>query len=135
MAEELPLVIHWDTFHLDITDPLERFKHSRFNYLFKNEDAKLIMGFFELEDGAEVIGELIGGGTSDEIMVVLEGQLYVSAPGMPEEVARPGDLIACMRYRQTRVAAKERARVFFVVQGISPDEAERTMRGRELGAS
>lgn len=135
MAEELPLVIHWDTFHLDITDPLKRFKHSRFNYLFKNEDAKLIMGFFELEDGAEVIGELIGGGTSDEIMVVLEGQLYVSAPGMPEEVARPGDLIACMRYRQTRVAARERARVFFVVQGISPEEAERTMRGGEPGAS
>jgi hypothetical protein len=134
MAEELPLVIHWDTFPLDIRDPLKRFKHSRFNYLFRNEDAKLIMGFFELEDGAEVIGELIGGGTSDEIMVVLEGQLYVSAPGMPEEVARPGDLIACMRYRQTRVAAKERARVFFVVQGISPDEAERTMRGEEPGA-
>ena len=128
MTEELPLVIHWDTFPLDITDPLKRFKHSRFNYLFKNEDAKLIMGFFELENGSEVVGELIGGDTSDEMMVVLEGQLYVSAPGMPEEVAGPGDLVACMRYRQTRVAAKERARVFFVVQGLSPEEAERVMR-------
>jgi hypothetical protein len=34
-----------------------------------------------------------------------------------------------MRYRQTRVAARGRARVFFVVHGINPADAERTMRG------
>jgi hypothetical protein len=128
MVKELPLVIHWDTFPLDLSDPLKRFKHSRFNYFFKEAEAQLIMGFWEAEDGAEVVGEIIGGGTSDEIMVVLEGQLHVSAPGVPEQVAEPGDLVACMRYRQTRVAAKGRARVFFVVHGISPQEAERAMR-------
>ena len=130
MTEQLPLVIHWDTFPLDISDP-KRFKLSHFNYLYKNEDARLIMGYWEAEEGAEVIGEMVGGGTSDEIMVVLEGELHVSTPGMAEQVARAGDLVACMRDRQTRVAVKERTRVFFVVQGISPATAERVMRGLE----
>lgn len=131
MTEELPLVIHWDTFPLDLTDPLKRFKLTRFNYLLKDQEAQLLMGFWEAEDGVEVVGEIIGGGTADEVMVVLEGQLYVSAPGIPEQIAGPGDLIAAMHYRQTRVVAKERARVFFIVYRIDPEEAERAMRGAE----
>ncbi len=131
MAEELPLVIHWDTFPLDLTDPLKRFKLTRFNYLLKDPEAQLLMGFWEMEDGSETVGEIIGGGTADEIMVVLEGQLYVSAPGIPEQVAGPGDLIAAMHYRQTRVVSKERARVFCIVWRIDPEEAERAMRGAE----
>lgn len=131
MPEELPIVIRWDTFPLDLRDPLKRFKHSQFNYFFKDQEAQLLMGLWEVEDGAETVGEIIGGGTSDEIMVVLEGQLHVSAPGIPEQVAGPGDLVACMRYRQTRVVAKGRARVFFVVHGIDPEQAERTMQGAD----
>ena len=131
MPEELPIVIRWDTFPLDLRDPLKRFKHSQFNYFFKDQEAQLLMGLWEVEDGAETVGEIIGGGTSDEIMVVLEGELHVSAPGIPEQVAGPGDLVACMRYRQTRVVAKGHARVFFVVYGIDPEQAERTMRGAD----
>jgi ethanolamine utilization protein EutQ (cupin superfamily) len=126
--QELPLVIRWDTFPLDISDP-KRFKVSQFNYLYKNHEAKLIMGYWEAEDGVEIIGEMVGGGTSDEIMVVLEGQLYVSTPGEPSRVARPGDLVACLRNRETRIEVRERTRVFFVVQGIQPDVAEGVMRG------
>jgi len=74
---------------------------------------------------------MIGGCTSDEIMVVLEGELHVSAPGMPEQIAWPGDLVAAMRYRQTRVEVKGRARVCFIVTGIDPEEAETLMRGGE----
>lgn len=132
MNEGFPLVIHWGTFPLDLTDPLKRFKRARFNYFYKDPEAKLLIGLWEVEDGSEIIGELIGGGTSDEIMVVLEGELHVSAPGMPEQIARPGDLVAAMRYRQTRVEVKGRARVCFIVNGIDPEEAETLMRGGEL---
>lgn len=129
MAEELPLVVRWDTFPLDLNDPLERFKVSRFNYFHKDREAQVLMGFWEAEDGAEVVGEIVGGGIADEVMVVLEGQLHVSAPGIPEQVAGPGDVITAMHYRQTRIAAKDRARAFFIVYRHDPEEMDRVIRG------
>jgi len=48
-----------------------------------------------------------------------------------EEIARPGDVVACMHYRQTRVVAKERARVLFVCWRIDPEEVEEAMRAAE----
>jgi len=130
-TDQLPLVVRWGSYPLDRADPLPRFAWSRFNYFLKDPEARVMMGFWEVEEGEEVVGEIVGGGTADEIMVVLEGQLYVSAPGMPEEIAGPGDVVACMHYRQTRVEAKERARVLFVCWRIDPEEVEEAMRAAE----
>ena len=124
MTEELPLVVRWNTFPLDIADPLERFKLSKWNFFLRDKEAQILMGFWEAEDGTEIVGEIVGGGTSDEVIVVLEGQLYVSAPGIPEQVAGPGDLVTAMHYRQTRIVAKERARAFFIVYRCDTEEME-----------
>lgn len=134
MTEELPLVIRWDTFPLDFTDPLERFEVSKWNYFVKDPEARVLMGFWEAEAGSEVVGEIVGGGTADEIMLVLEGQLYVSSPGVEEQVAGPGDIVAAMHYRQTHVVAKERALVFFACWRIDPEEVEQAMLGGRQGA-
>ena len=134
MTEELPLVIRWDTFPLDINDPAQRFGLSRWNFFLKDRGARVRMGFWEVEDGAEVVGEIIGeitGHTADEVMIVLEGQLYVSSPGVPEQVAGQGDVIVARHGRETHVVAKGRARAFFVAYGSDPEEAERIMRGGE----
>ena len=123
MHDETPLVVHWDTFEFNCRDVLDRFKKSKFNYFYKNRRDKVLVGFWEAEEGSEVIGEVIGGGTSDEVMMVIEGQLHVSAEGMPEKVAGPGDAVMCLRHRQTRVEVKEKARVLFIVWGMDVDEA------------
>jgi ethanolamine utilization protein EutQ (cupin superfamily) len=131
MPEELPLVVRWNTYALDHTDPLRRFALSRFNYFVKDAEARVMVGFWEVEDGEEVVGEIIGGGTADEIMVVLEGHLYVSTPGMAEKVAGPGDVVAAMRTRQTRVVARAKAKVLFVCWRIDPEKVEEAMSPRE----
>lgn len=84
---------------------------SRFDYFRKDQEAQALMGFWEAEDGIEVAGKIVGRATKDKVMVVLAGQLYASAPGILEQVAGPGDLVAAVHYRQTRVVAEKRARV------------------------
>jgi ethanolamine utilization protein EutQ (cupin superfamily) len=130
MSEEMPLVVRWDSFPFDCRDVMDRFQRSTFNYFHKDKDAKLLMGFWDVEQGSEVVGEVVGGGSTDEVMVVLEGRLFVSSPGMPQQVANPGDLVMCMRHRQTRVEVKERARVLFIAWNIDIAEAERTFQTR-----
>jgi hypothetical protein len=52
---------------------------------------------------------------------------------MVEQIAGPGDVVAAMRTRQTRVVARERARALFVCWRIDPDEVEVAMSSREGG--
>ena len=122
MAEELPLVVRWDTFPLDIIDPAKRFEMSRWNSFVRDREAQIVMGFWEAENGAEIVGEVSG--ASDEVIIVLEGRLYVSTPVMVEQVAEPGDAIMATRCRETRIMAKERARAFFMIYAVDPDQYE-----------
>jgi uncharacterized cupin superfamily protein len=134
MADPLPLVIRWDTFPLDISDPLQRFRLSRWNYFHKDQAAGVMVGYWEAEAGQETVGEGVGGGTADEFMVILEGQVRVSDAGEPERIAGPGDVIAAMRFRRARLVVEERVRALFFVYHIDPDAAERVMRGSAASA-
>jgi ethanolamine utilization protein EutQ (cupin superfamily) len=122
MAEELPLVVRWDTFPLDIIDPARRFQVSRWNSFVSDREARIMMGFWEAENGAETVGEISG--ATDEAILVLDGRLYVSAPGMAEQVAEPGDVIMATRRRETHIVAREPARAFFIIYAVDPDQYE-----------
>ena len=128
MSKDMPLVVQWNTFPFDCRDITNRFTHSAFNYFYKDKEADLLMGFWDVEEGSEIVGEVVGGGISNEVMVVLEGELLVSSPGIPEQIARSGDIVMCMQYRQTHIKVKERTRVFFLVWDIDIEEAERTFQ-------
>ena len=130
MTEKMPLVVRWDSFPFDCRDVKDRFQHNRFNYFHKDKDAKLLMGFWEVEQGSEVVGEVVGGGNTDEVMVVLEGRLFVSSPGMPQQIATPGDLVMCMRDRLTRVEVKERTRALFIAWNMDVAQAEQTFQSQ-----
>jgi ethanolamine utilization protein EutQ (cupin superfamily) len=67
--------------------------------------------------------------TSDEIIVVFEGALYVSGGDEPEEVAGPGDVVAVMHGRETRIRVKERTRAFFILWNTDPEEIMKRMQG------
>jgi len=124
-SQKLPLVFRWDTFPMDLSHPPGRFKVSRFNYLVRDREAKVIMGFWEAEAGEEIVGETVGLDTADELMILLDGRLYVSAPGEEDCLAKPGDVIAAMHYRRARIVAKERALSFFVSFNIDVGALER----------
>ncbi len=133
MSKNLPLVAHWDSFPFDCRDVMDRFKLSKFNYFHKDRNAGLMMGFWEVQEGSETIGEVVGGGSADEVMVVLEGEILVSSPGMQPQVARVGDVILCMRHRETRLEVQDRARAFFVVWDIDVEEAGRIFQTEDRG--
>ncbi len=130
MTEELPLIVSWDTFPRDHTEPVKLFKRSRFNYFLKDQEAGIIGGFWEVEKGGEIMGEEPGGRDSNEILVVLEGKLFVQRDDGPEKIALPGDVVTVLRGHRTVVRVEERTRAFFIVWRTDPAELVNLMGGQ-----
>ena len=121
-THDMPRVIRFDTYPLDLEDPLKRFKTSKYNFFIQDESAKVTVGFWEAEDGKEVPGEMIGAGVAHEVMLVLEGEAHISCEGFPDEIAGPGDAILCSPHRKTQIEVKKKIRAFYFVWGLAPGE-------------
>jgi ethanolamine utilization protein EutQ (cupin superfamily) len=128
MTELPPRVIHWDTYPRDMTEPIKLFARSQFNYLHKNPQAGVVMGYWEVEQGEETLPDDFDLKPFHEIIVVLEGRLYVSGRGVEEQAAGPGDVVIIEPSRDTHVRVAERTRAFFLVYGTDIDSMEDSMR-------
>ncbi|MCC7354357.1 MAG: DUF861 domain-containing protein [Anaerolineae bacterium] len=111
----IPLVEHWDSHPLDLIDPQERFKTSRWNYFLKDQASHVLAGYWEAEQGYEDLA----GDDFDEVLHVISGNLYVTCEGK-EMVAGPGATVVVRRGRPMRIAARERVRAFFICYPV-PD--------------
>lgn len=130
MAQELPLVVSWDTFPRDNTEPIKLFEHSQFNYFLRDQEAGVVGGFWEVEDGGEIMGDEPGGRKSNEILVVLEGKLFVRRDDGSEQTALPGDVVVVLRNHKTVVRVEERTRAFFIVWRTDPSGLVDLMDGK-----
>ena len=128
ISRDIPLVVRWDSFPLNIHDAQNRFKVSEWNYFYVDREADLLMGYWEVEEGSETIGGVDGDDAFDEIMLVLEGELYISSPGMKDETARPGDVIMGLRHRQMTITSKEPVRAFFICWDIDVEAYKQFLR-------
>jgi hypothetical protein len=128
MPNLFPPVVNANTFPLDMTEPVKLFERSRFNYLYKNQEAGTIMGFWEVEDGEEIVGADFDLKPFHELIVVQEGEMVVRVEGFEDQIARPGDVIMIFPDRKTYIRVNGRARAFFIVYGTDPDSLEITMR-------
>lgn len=111
---ELPVVVRWDSYPLDLKDPQERFQRSQWNYLPTSPDAKLLMGYWLAEEGCEDLGT----DEFDEVLHVIEGRLLVTCDGQ-EHVAGPGDTVNVRRGQPMRVAVQEPTRVLFMCYPVA----------------
>ena len=128
MSKTIPPVVNRSTFPLDMTEPVKLFERSQFNYMYQNQEAGVIMGFWEVENGEEVVGADFDLQPFHELIVVQEGELRVRSDGFDEQIARPGDVVMILPDRKTHIRINGRARAFFVVYGTDPSEMEKTMR-------
>lgn len=78
---DTPLVVRFDTFPLDVTEHVKLFERSRFNYFRRDDGLRVLMGFWEVENGEEWTDLGVsewGLAPKDEIILVLEGQIFGS---------------------------------------------------------
>ena len=105
----LPFVEKYADSELVLKDPLGRMKRSDWNYFFLDQENKCFAGYWEAEDGAEDLA----GDSFHELLVVLEGKIYVEAEGK-QYVAEPGDTVIVLAGRKCRVVVKEPIKSFFL---------------------
>jgi uncharacterized cupin superfamily protein len=105
----IPYVEKYADSRLNLKDPLGRMKRSDWNYFFLDQKNKFFAGYWEAEQGAEDLGA----DSFHELLVVLEGKLYVEAEGK-QYVAKQGDTVNVLAGRKCRVIVKEPVRSFFV---------------------
>jgi ethanolamine utilization protein EutQ (cupin superfamily) len=127
MENQPPLIVHWDTYPLDRTEPVKLFEHSRFNYMYHQQEAGVLMGYWEVENGSEVAQDEFDLDPFHELIVVLEGKLYASGDGFEEQAAGPGDVVMILPNRKTRLRVEEKTRALFVVYGTDPHDMIRRM--------
>lgn len=126
MCEKMPLVVRWNSYPRDITEPSKLFETSRFNYFLTDQEAGVMMGFWEVENGSEIASKDFDLSPFHEAILVLEGKLFVSTGG--EEVAGPGEVVIVKKGRDTRIRVKGRTKAFFFVYDCAPDEIQEVMK-------
>jgi ethanolamine utilization protein EutQ (cupin superfamily) len=116
---ETPLVVKFNQFPLNLTEPMKLFERSKSNVFYRDDESHVIIGFWEVEHGEEwVPGSFEGHGfpAVDELLVVLEGKLFAELDdGQPEQVAGHGDAILMLRDRNTHIRVEDRTRALFIV--------------------
>jgi len=129
MSKEIPYVVHWDSFPRDVTEPVRLFETSLFNYFYTDNQNGVTMGYWEVKNGGEIVGDNQHPRESDEVIVVLEGKLFVSGDDKNEQEAGPGDIVMVLRGRETRIRAEERTRAFFLLWNADTEGIQARMRG------
>ena len=105
----VPFVEKYADSQLVLKDALGRMKRSDWNYFFLDQKNKCFAGYWEAEQGAEELGA----DPFHELLVVLEGKIYVEAEGK-QYVAQRGDTVIVLAGRKCRVVVKEPIKSFFV---------------------
>jgi uncharacterized cupin superfamily protein len=113
-----PIVVRWDDPPLDLKDPQERFRRSEWNYFVVDQQAGVLIGYWQAEAGAEDLA----GDDFDEVMHVIDGQLYVTCQGQAL-TAGPGDTVLVRRGRPMRIEARAPTKAMFVCYPVADPEA------------
>jgi len=129
MSKNFPYVVRWDSFPRDVTEPVRLFETSLFNYFYNDHKSGVTMGYWEVENGGEYVGDSQHPRDTDEVIVVLEGKLFVSGSDEKEQEADPGDIVMVLHGRETRIRAEERTRAFFLLWNADTEEIQARMRG------
>jgi DHA1 family multidrug resistance protein-like MFS transporter len=118
IMKDQPVVVRWNTYPLDLKDPMERFRRSQWNYFLADPEAKVLMGYWLAEEGYEDLGT----DEFDEVLHVMEGSLHVTSDRQ-ELVAGPGDTVLVRRGHHTRIAVHEPTRALFMCYPVDRPEA------------
>lgn len=127
---DIPVVVKLDTFPMNLEDK-KRFKLSRWNYFLRDYKNKYVAGYWEAEEGEELLGN---NEDFDEFMIILKGKLEVRYDNI-SEIAGPGSCIFVKGDRPVTLIVSERIEAFFFCIPMKDIESYENMVKEAMGGN